>query len=149
MKNQWLFPIYLLLLFSVTYPLRSVWAGSDAPVATRWMSPQKMAKTLHAPLQEYRPLNLQALVPDALPSPVPLGMNLGRICIVVDQNVYTNITAALSRYEADLNAMGFDTVTYVYVSGTPEDLRAYLAALYQQTGSLVGAVLIGNIPYII
>lgn len=88
-------------------------------------------------------------MPQALLSSVPLEMNLGRICIVVHQNVRTDMATALSQYETDLNAMGFDIVTYVYVSGTPEDLRAHLATLYQQTESLVGAVLIGNIPYII
>ena len=141
--------MFLLFLFSVTYPLHPVWAEGDAPVVTHWMSPEEIAKTLHEPLQKFQPLNLQVLIPDALPSTVPPDMNLGRICIVVNQNVCTNITAALSQYEEDLNAMGFETVTYVYVSGMPEDLRAHLATLYQQTESLVGAVLIGNIPYII
>ena len=149
MNKRWSFLMFLLLLFSVTYPLHPVWAEKDAPVVTRWMSPEEIAKTLHEPLQKFQPLNLQALTPDALRSPVPPEMSLDRICIVVNQNVYANITAALSQYEADLNVMGFDTVTYVYISGTPEDLRAHLTTLYQQTESLVGAVLIGNIPYII
>ncbi len=149
MKKRWPFLIFLLLLVRVAYAPHPVWAEGDTPVVTHWMSPEEIPKTLHEPLQKFQPLNLQALIPDALRSAVPLDMNLGRICIVVNQNIYANITAALSQYEADLNAMGFDTVTYVYVSGTPEDLRAHLTTLYLQTESLAGAVLIGNIPYII
>ena len=149
MRQRWSFRMFLLLLFTVTYPLHLVGAALDLPVVTRWTSPAEVAKALHKPLQEAQPLNLGTVMPEARLSSVPIDMTLGRICIVVHQNVHADMGAALSQYQTDLNDMGFDTVTYVYASGIPEDLRAHLATLYQQTESLVGAVLIGNIPYII
>jgi len=149
MEKRWLFIMLLLLLSSLAYPFQTVFADNDVPVVTRWMSPKNIFKTLHEPLLDFQSLKLEVLPSDILPVPVPPDINLGRICIVVNQNVYANIATALSLYETDLNAMGFDTITYLYVSGTPEDLRTYLTTLYEQAESLVGAVLIGNIPHII
>ncbi len=149
MKKTWLHLMYLFLVLALAHPIQMAWAENGAPAVTRWMSPEKTAKTAHEPLRDVRQFTMPALILEALPSPTPPDMDLGRICIVIHQNVYLEITAALTQYEADLHAMGFDTVTYVYVSGSPEDLRGHLTMLYQQTESLVGAVLIGNIPYIV
>ena len=149
MKKTWSLPMYLFLVLALAYPFQLVWAENGAPLVTRWMSPEKTAKTVHEPLRDVRQFNMPVLIPEALSSPTPPDMDLGRICIVIHQNVYLEITAMLTQYQADLHAMGFDTVTYVYVSGTPEDLRGHLTLLYQQSESLVGAVLIGDIPYIV
>ncbi len=73
----------------------------------------------------------------------------GRICIVVHEEVHDLIADTLGQYEADLAAMGHAVVTLVYSSGSPEALRAYLAQLYREPESLVGAVFVGDIPYVL
>jgi hypothetical protein len=149
MKTQRLILVLIVLLFSVSYPHRSVQAGNEAPPVTRWVSPIEISKPLHEPLREIQPLELHLLNQDRLRPPAVADANLGRICFVVNQDVLTDIDQSLEQYEGDLIRMGFDTIIYEYASGTAEALRTHLTALYQQPESLVGAVLIGNIPYVV
>ena len=143
------FLIVSIILFSLICSFNLVWAEEGAPVVTRWMSPNNMAKPFHEPLQTVHPSILNKIYQKAMLRSVSPGINSGRICIVVHQDIYNDITAALSQYDLDLQSTGFNTVTYTYVPGTPESLRSDLAVLYQEAESLVGAVFIGNIPYII
>jgi hypothetical protein len=149
MKTRRSILMLIVLLFSVNYPYQSVQAGNEAPPVTRWVSPIEIFKPLHEPLREIQPLELHSLVLDRLRPPAEVDADLGRVCLVVNHDVLTDIAQGLEQYETDLNRMGFDTIIYEYVSGTAEALRSHLTALYQQPESLVGAVLIGNIPYVI
>ncbi len=72
----------------------------------------------------------------------------GRVAIMVEAGVYPDISASLSTYATDLAQIGFSSVT-VTVSGTAEFLRNELITLYSQPESLVGAVLVGDLPYVI
>lgn len=74
---------------------------------------------------------------------------LGRVCIVVHNSIYGSISAGLAQYQADLALEGYDTTVYIYSSGDATAVKTVLAGLYAEPASLVGAVLIGNIPYII
>ena len=49
----------------------------------------------------------------------------------------------------DLEAEGYLPLLYAYSGGSAEDLRAYLAALYAEPGSLEGAILIGDLPHVV
>jgi hypothetical protein len=73
----------------------------------------------------------------------------GRVVLVVSSTVYSAISTKVERFRTDLQFFGYTADTYQFVSGTPEDLRACLAGLYSEPASLVGAILIGEIPYII
>ena len=149
MKNQRLVLALLVLISTLTFTYQAVWADDEAPPVTRWMNPHKIARPLHEPSREAQTLNISPWIPDRLRPPDTPGANLGRICLVVDSNVLTDIADGLAQYEADLMRMGFDTIIHEYTSGTPEALRAHLALLYEQSASLVGAVFIGNIPHIV
>ncbi|MFC1452191.1 hypothetical protein ACFLSJ_02455 [Verrucomicrobiota bacterium] len=80
--------------------------------------------------------------------PVAPGAN-GRICLVVEDSLYGGIATKLSRYIQDLEAAGHTVLTYRFVSGSAEDLRAYLTGLFQEPASLAASQLLGDIPYVI
>jgi hypothetical protein len=77
-----------------------------------------------------------------------LTQQAGRIAVIVESSIYSAISASLSTYIDDLAEMGFSN-TVITFSGDAEYLRSTLMALYNEPASLVGAVLIGNLPYII
>ncbi|HOW97118.1 MAG TPA: hypothetical protein P5567_13655 [Kiritimatiellia bacterium] len=125
-------------------------ASAQAPAVTRWMDPQGRLRPAHAPEAAGGPLKMTlARVPSARGAPIPPGAETNRVCLVVHTNVVGALGAALSRYQADLGAAGYSVLLYTYESGSAENLRAYLAGLYAQPNSLAGAVLVGEIPYIV
>ncbi|MHC1744099.1 MAG: PKD domain-containing protein [Syntrophobacteraceae bacterium] len=128
-------------------------AQENAPAVTRWAAPHNRSRQSHAIQPVTEPSRIRKIAPST-PSRIPRladepEIPAGRIAIVVHQDVYDLILEELSQYEADLAATGYATVTLVFDSGTPEDLRADLAELYAEPASLVGTVLVGEIPYII
>lgn len=151
MKTRIWYCIFLICIFGLIWMHLSAWADEtlNEPVVTRWMTSDGTAKPLHEPLRIYRPFISQKVNSTEIRSPTPPGFQSDRICIVIHNDVYASITTAISQYIEDLESEGFNTVTYIFTSGSPEALRAQLISLYQENESLVGAVLIGNIPYII
>jgi len=71
------------------------------------------------------------------------------VVLVVHSNVYAAISTKLDRFRTDLQLFGYAVEVYQFSSGTPEDLRTYLAGLYAAPAGLAGAILIGDIPYVI
>jgi hypothetical protein len=59
------------------------------------------------------------------------------------------VNQAVSQYASDLQNEGYSTLVYRFTSGTATSLRNYLATRYRDSEKLTGAVLIGNIPYIV
>jgi hypothetical protein len=85
----------------------------------------------------------------AAPSLPPAAAPKGRVCLVVADNIYDAIASNLVVYQQDLTSDGFTVTTYRFTSGAAESLRSFLAGLRNEPSSLVGAVLIGDIPYIV
>jgi hypothetical protein len=73
----------------------------------------------------------------------------GRVAIIVEDFVYSTIQTSLDQYQTDLSGAGYTSVVSLVAGGTPEDLRSYLIGLYNEPAGLVGAVLVGDVPYII
>ena len=121
----------------------------NLPVFTRWMDPSGRPEPQHVPLQPAGPLHLEKVALLEEGATVFSGTTSGRICLVVHESVFSAIDSKLVRYESDLVAMGYSVETNVYSSGPAEELRSYLLELYEEPESLVGAVLIGDIPYVI
>lgn len=124
-------------------------AAGEEPVVSRWMDPSGAPRPSHAPAPGKGPLRQAADAAALRFDLTPPGIETNRVCVVVHSNVYASISNQLAQYQADLQADGFTPVVYRYDSGTAEDLRAYLAGLYGEPNSLKGAVLVGEIPYII
>lgn len=122
-------------------------AEEEPPRVTMWAGPDK--KPLHSPLGEEFPLRLDLPASGGRVSKGEPESVLGRICIVVGQDLYPDIASFLVQYQADLHVMGYTGMVHVFSSGTPQALRDHLRTLYQEPGSLAGAVFIGNIPYIV
>ena len=72
----------------------------------------------------------------------------GRVAVVVASSIYPAIIDSINTYLSDLDRGGYSTVLVLF-SGNAEYLRNTLANLYNQPDSLVGAVLVGNLPYVI
>jgi len=138
------------LLFIVAFILiTSNIFAKEAPQVTRWIHPEGIPKPTHEPLRIIEPFNITFVQQHKSSGYIPVPALEGRICLIVHSSVYSPISTSLTQYQHDLAVMGFSTIVYEYSSGTPEDLRAFLYTLYNEQESLVGAVLIGNIPHII
>ena len=128
-------------------------APENAPAVTRWMDPHNRGRLTHSIQPQTEPLRIQKVTPSSTGRLPRLGdgpeTSADRIAVVVHQEIHDLILDGLSQYEADLAAMGYSTVKLVFESGTPEGLRASLAQLHGEPESLVGAVLIGEIPYVL
>ncbi len=142
-----------LAIFLHAVSAESIWAAGDAPAVTRWAAPDDRNRPIHSIQPQTKPLRIQKVTPSSTSRLPRLGDGpetpAGRIAIVVHQDIHDLILEGLSQYEADLAAMGYSTVELVFDSGTPEGLRASLAQLHGEPESLVGAVLVGEIPYIV
>lgn len=67
------------------------------------------------------------------------------VVLLVDEQVYSGISTALSVYQADLQSEGWDVAVWQISGGTATDIRFDLQNQYM-SGSLAGAVAIGDIP---
>ncbi len=72
----------------------------------------------------------------------------GRVALIVEENLYDNIESELNRHIDNLLLDGLDVVLITF-SGTAEDFRDLLIDMYSEPESLLGAKLIGDVPYII
>ncbi|MCK5852379.1 hypothetical protein KAH27_05040 [bacterium] len=117
-----------------------------APTPTKWISTTQETRPLHDAVPPDTKINLE-LLPKKI---MALNAQLtGRICLIVNSNIYNGITTEINQYSTDLSTAGYSTITYLYESGGAEGLRSELSNLYFSVESLVGAVLIGDIPHII
>ncbi len=117
------------------------------PALSKWMDPSGNPKPLHSIPEFNGSLHIQTS--DNENDFLNISSEGDRVCVVVHSNICSEIGAGLTRYELDLQSMGYSTVRLVYSGGSAEELRNHLANLYNQTESLAGAVLIGNIPFVI
>jgi hypothetical protein len=124
-------------------------AFPQEPVVTRWMDPLGRPRPAHAPDLAGGILRLTRTAPRAEQEPIAPGAETNRVCLVVHSNVVEAIGSALDQYRADLDAAGYAVLLYTYESGSAGSLRSYLAGLYGEPNSLVGAVLIGDIPSVV
>ena len=124
----------------------AAWAS---PKRTRWMDPENVWQP-HAAV----PLGPAAGVAEVKlegPAGGPRGRaawHRGRVAVMVETDLYDSISASVSVYVDDLADIGF-TSAVMTISGTAGYLRNTLHTLYQEPESLVGAVLIGELPYVI
>lgn len=123
------------------------------PLPTRWMSSDGSVRMPHAvPVTPERfemvPVAPRKAVKRSQDGILPPAIG-ERICLVVDNAVYANITAGLNTFIADLEAEGYVVITYRFVSGGATELRDSLIKLYNEPQSLAGAQFIGAIPHIV
>ena len=73
------------------------------------------------------------------------GTDGNQVVLLVDQQVYSGISSALSVYQTDLEGEGWSVSVWQISGGTASDIRSDLQSLYT-SGDLAGAVAIGDIP---
>ncbi|HEX3018721.1 MAG TPA: Calx-beta domain-containing protein [Chitinispirillaceae bacterium] len=133
---------------------QSVRADESAPKPSRWMSLDGSSKPVHSiPSTGNELLKIVPVMRSNIKSPSSKNLIAPgpgeRICLIVEDAIYSSIATGLARFAADLEAEGYTVIINRFGSGTAEELRYYLATLYAEPQSLVGAELIGDIPYII
>jgi hypothetical protein len=116
---------------------------------SRWMDPVNVWQP-HAAIRPGPPVGSAAVMQKAPAGDarVPAAWERGRVAIMVETGVYGDISASVSTYANDLADVGFSSVV-VTISGNAEYLRDTLITLYNEPDSLVGTVLIGELPYVI
>ncbi len=82
----------------------------------------------------------------AIESEIVVPEELGTVAIVVQNSLFSSITAAVTQYRQDLNDTGYHTILYTNSISTAEELKANLSSWYDSE-DLLGAVLIGRLPY--
>jgi hypothetical protein len=130
---------------------RDDWPLEPTPPPSRCVSLDGTPNARHALPHHSAPLVVRPL---AGPSPSRSVGTLdlpsqGRVCLVVADATYEGIASALDVHRQDLEAEGYEVVSFELVSGTAESLRGLLMELYEEPASLVGAVFIGDVPYVI
>jgi hypothetical protein len=145
-------PVVHRLLWCALLVLLSVAIAQGAPWPTRWRSPDGWPRPRHAAPPVGRPLVGQTIPSPAAtkvrPAPGDAGWR-GRLCLVVADGLYTGLESDLNTFRQDLEAYGYATVTYRFVSGDAPSLRSYLQTLWKEPQSLVGAEFIGDLPYVV
>jgi len=82
----------------------------------------------------------------SLESAPAVSKGLDTVAIVVENALYSSISAAVTQYRQDLNDTGYHTILYTNSIFTAEQLKANLSNWYDSE-DLLGAVLIGRLPY--
>ncbi|MFX0069001.1 MAG: C25 family cysteine peptidase [Promethearchaeota archaeon] len=68
------------------------------------------------------------------------------VCIYVNSSIYSGIQSEINQYKSDLEADGFNVSVYNWTSVSVEALKANLTQEHNSSG-MIGAVLVGNMPY--
>ncbi|MCK5132625.1 MAG: T9SS type A sorting domain-containing protein [Candidatus Sabulitectum sp.] len=68
-----------------------------------------------------------------------------KVVLLVDESVYSGISAALTTFQSDLEVEGYTVLTWQIEGGTASDIRTDLQTEYT-AGGLAGAIAIGDIP---
>jgi len=142
--------IYVMFLVSLwILPFAAAGAQPSIPKPSLWMDPVNAHRpNTTLPTEPSVNSSEVKLATTEKIEPAPLAQQEGRIAIIVESGIYDAISATLATYADDLAGMGFSTIVTA-ISGNAEYVRNGLKALYNEAGSLVGAVLIGEIPYVI
>ncbi|NLX23215.1 MAG: hypothetical protein GXY55_16310 [Phycisphaerae bacterium] len=124
-------------------------APAEIPLPSRWMDPVNVWQphTAVPPGPAVGAAEVKRIRTPAGGGPA-LGQQQGRVAVIIESSIYDSISASVTTYLGDLANVGFST-TAIALSGNAEYLRNTLIALYGEPESLVGAVLIGELPYVI
>ena len=76
---------------------------------------------------------------------VESGTDADKVVLLVEEDISTAISSALSTFQTDLQNDGYDVERWLISGGSAEDIRSDLQAEYSG-GELAGAICIGDIP---
>jgi hypothetical protein len=149
----------------ITCALQLVWADTtpqsnvtvhytgQTPLPTRWISKDGSLKPTHEVPADSDPQAIMVPAIDTAIQPQIMAMTpgvKGRIAIVIHSSIYSSVIDAVNDFSLDLQASGYSTIIRSFTQNAPaQSLRTDLRTLYNQPDGLKGAILIGNIPYII
>ncbi len=68
------------------------------------------------------------------------------VALIVENSIYADVSDAVNQYRKDINDTGYRTILYTNAIATAEDLKDLLSNWFE-SDNLIGAVLIGRLPY--
>lgn len=137
----------LLAIFVIVAP--GVRDARAEPRPSQWMHPTHFRKP-HAAVPPGPPVGSAEVrqVMSATEARSRAARDRGRVAVLVESGIYDPISTSVSTYVDDLAAVGFSS-TVLTVSGSAAYLRNTLITMYAEPESLVGAVLIGELPFVV
>ena len=96
--------------------------------------------------QEMPPLRMLYSSGLEMESTPPNALSNQTIAIIVQDSLYPDVSSAVAQYRQDLDNSGYNTLLYTDPINTHEELKGNLTQWYESV-DLVGAVLIGRLPY--
>ena len=79
-------------------------------------------------------------------APAAYAANSPRVAVVVNTSIKPSIQASLDQFVSDLESEGYSVIVYATEGGTPDALRTYLQNKWLEAESLVGCILVGDLP---
>jgi hypothetical protein len=132
--------IFALSLIALALPVLAQ-VDYHKTVVTRWSGPGQ-------PLtyDQYRAANPEQLLAwSEIGRVSPATDETGPVLVVVESTLQTPLALELDRYMDDLADAGWEPILLAWSGGTAENLRTVIQQ-YQVSDSILGAVLIGNLP---
>ncbi|MBN1542819.1 hypothetical protein JW992_11790 [candidate division KSB1 bacterium] len=121
---------------------------AQQPRVTQWRDVEGWNKSIHkVPPSGQFSGALSGSIINTLPAN-PL-LTRGRIALIVHERLLKSLSHELETYSQDLTGVGFGVIVFEYRGGSAASLRDFLYDLYRQQEGLSGAVLIGEIPYVL
>ncbi len=78
-------------------------------------------------------------------SPGPVWQSSRRVCVLADARLELNLRAELNAWTRDMETDGWGVLRYSLSSGTPREVRAFLAERWKKDG-IRGCVFVGSLP---
>jgi hypothetical protein len=136
----------LVIFFSGLMTL-TVWGQDQQPAITGWVYTDGQSPVSHKAVPNRAWTG--ALDGETIAT-YPADQNpIGRLCLVVHASIYDALSSDITQWTRDLARTGYSTTVFRYENGSAASVRDYLHVLYSEPTSLEGAVLVGDVPYVV
>ncbi|RKZ00855.1 MAG: hypothetical protein DRQ10_03295 [Candidatus Hydrothermota bacterium] len=106
---------------------------------TRWVDPLGRNPLTYKEFMKYSP-KTQLQIGEVY----RVGNGTDRIYVIVNSELYRNLTSEIAQFASDISADGYTVVVDTAIGGTASELRNFLASQLQF--NIVGAIFIGRLP---
>ena len=128
---------------------RNVATGIAATVQGQKSTPQQTTTPILAPAITFTPVTKATPLSSATPAPFTCQAFEKRVVMLIEPFYLDRLTTQLEQYKKDLCLADYQLQVRPYDQESPQEIRQFLQESYQKESAtpLVGALLVGNIPY--
>ncbi|MBD3378687.1 hypothetical protein GF406_26910 [candidate division KSB1 bacterium] len=142
------YPLILVVLTSLFWVAQTRSQSPTEPLPSRWIDSNYDFSLSKADPRGAGNANIPLQIRKADFTSSLFETGSSRICIIVTENIASELTQELQRFQADLFQTGYSSTLLSFQKGDAQGLRQFLIQLYQESQSLQGAILMGDLPYI-